>query len=141
MSYGFYKLPPGSSHEDYIAKVAGKTPIAIGIAVTDHTTELQPAQPDTVTLDGTVTAFFESKELYDSVIQGNVVVDNTPNIPGDDLGMSLEPPKVDETLTQREKSLAQGYSGDICDNCQGARLRWAGHCKVCDDCGTTTGCS
>ncbi len=106
MSYGFYRLPHGTSHDDYIVKVAGKTPVAIGV-----------------------------------VIQGNEVVDNTPNIPGDDLGSPLEPPKVNETLTQREDFLAQGYSGDICDNCQGARLRWAGHCKVCDDCGTTTGCS
>ena len=131
MSYGFYKMRPGSSHEDYIAKVAGKTPVAIGVVMTDHTVELQPIQPDTATTDGTK-----------GVIQGNVVVDNTPNIPGDDLGKPLEPPKVDETLTQGEKDFrAQGYSGDICDNCQGSRLRWAGHCKVCDDCGTTTGCS
>lgn len=130
MSYGFYKMPPGSSHEDYITKVAGKTPVAIGVVMTDHTVELQPVRPDTVTTDGTT-----------GIIQGNVVVDNTPNIPGDVLGISLEPPKVDETLTQREKSLAQGYSGDVCDHCQGVRLRWAGHCKVCDDCGTTTGCS
>lgn len=36
---------------------------------------------------------------------------------------------------------AQGYSGDVCANCQGSRLRRNGACLCCDDCGTTTGCS
>jgi hypothetical protein len=49
------------------------------------------------------------------------------------------PPKVADTLLADPR--AQGYSGDICTKCQGTRLRWAGHCQVCDDCGTTTGCS
>lgn len=48
-----------------------------------------------------------------------------------------EPPRVADTLI----GVATGYSGDVCDTCQGSRLRWAGHCKVCEDCGTTTGCS
>lgn len=108
MSYGFYKMPPRSSHEDYIIKVAGKTMIAIA---TDHTLpELPVVEPDTVALSYT-----------------------------------LEPPKVADTLTASEAQAmdfkSQGYSGDICDHCNSTRLRWAGHCKVCDDCGTTTGCS
>lgn len=36
---------------------------------------------------------------------------------------------------------AMGYTGDTCTNCQGSRVRNNGTCKVCDDCGTTTGCS
>lgn len=34
-----------------------------------------------------------------------------------------------------------GYTGDTCSNCQGVRMRRNGSCMVCDDCGTTTGCS
>ena len=34
-----------------------------------------------------------------------------------------------------------GYTGDVCDTCGGARLRRNGSCLLCDDCGSTTGCS
>ena len=103
MSYGFYKMSPGSSHEDYLRKVAGNTSIGV---------------------------------LFD---QPNGVLENLPN----DV---LEPPKVGETLlddlsSKKHAARAQGYSGDICTNCSGVRMKWAGHCQVCDDCGTTTGCS
>lgn len=36
---------------------------------------------------------------------------------------------------------AQGYTGDTCTSCSGVRMRRNGSCLVCDDCGTTTGCS
>jgi hypothetical protein len=32
------------------------------------------------------------------------------------------------------------YSGNICDACGGTRMRRAGTCEVCDDCGTAGGC-
>lgn len=34
-----------------------------------------------------------------------------------------------------------GYTGDVCDNCQGSRVTMNGACKKCEDCGQTTGCS
>lgn len=34
-----------------------------------------------------------------------------------------------------------GYTGDTCSNCQGSRVRRNGPCLLCDDCGTTSGCS
>ena len=34
-----------------------------------------------------------------------------------------------------------GYEGDMCTNCGGFKMKRSGHCLVCDDCGTTTGCS
>lgn len=33
------------------------------------------------------------------------------------------------------------YSGDCCQFCGSTRLRWAGACKVCDECGESNGCS
>ena len=103
MSYGFYKLPPGSSHKDYVLKIAGNTQIGV---------------------------------LLD---QPNGVVENVPD-------SVLEPPKVSETMLddlagKKIEARMQGYSGDICTNCSGVRMKWAGHCQVCEDCGTTTGCS
>ena len=35
----------------------------------------------------------------------------------------------------------QGFTGDICSQCGGVHMQMAGHCMVCADCGTTTGCS
>ena len=43
--------------------------------------------------------------------------------------------------TRREIARASGYTGDTCSNCQGIRMKVSGHCTVCEDCGTTTGCS
>lgn len=33
-----------------------------------------------------------------------------------------------------------GYTGSICDACGGLRMRRAGTCEVCDDCGNAGGC-
>lgn len=126
MSYGYHRLRPGTSAEDYVARVASHQNVVIAIAVS-----------------------------HSGIFQGNEVIDNTPYIPGDDQSMPemstsmlLEPPKVSETLTVSENKAekiaiarSQGYTGDICINCHGIRLKQSGHCAVCEDCGTTTGCS
>lgn len=41
----------------------------------------------------------------------------------------------------RDAAQQQGYTGDQCSNCFSMRMQVAGHCMVCADCGTTTGCS
>jgi hypothetical protein len=41
----------------------------------------------------------------------------------------------------RNQALGMGYTGDQCDNCNSMKMKISGHCKVCEDCGTTTGCS
>jgi molybdenum cofactor biosynthesis enzyme MoaA len=108
MSYGFYRMPPHSTHEDFIVKASTRMGVCVAVAVetVEHTTELKPVQPDTITTDNT-----------------------------------YEPPKTSETLVGSEVARAQGFSGNMCTNCNGFRLKWAGHCQVCEDCGTTTGCS
>jgi ribonucleoside-diphosphate reductase alpha chain len=35
----------------------------------------------------------------------------------------------------------QGYTGDCCDCCGGCRMRRNGACLLCEDCGSTSGCS
>lgn len=61
-----------------------------------------------------------------------------PAMPTDREGRPLDAPKVGDTLLAAR---AQGYTGDVCNHCGGARMKMAGHCMVCDDCGETTGCS
>lgn len=36
---------------------------------------------------------------------------------------------------------AKGYTGEQCSNCGSMRVKRNGSCTVCDDCGTTSGCS
>lgn len=36
---------------------------------------------------------------------------------------------------------ARGYTGEQCSNCASMRVKRNGSCTVCDDCGTTSGCS
>ncbi|MAT38831.1 MAG: ribonucleoside-diphosphate reductase, adenosylcobalamin-dependent [Ectothiorhodospiraceae bacterium] len=36
---------------------------------------------------------------------------------------------------------AQGYTGEMCSACGSARVKRNGSCTVCEDCGTTSGCS
>mgnify|MGYP001599492685 CR=1 FL=1 len=51
-----------------------------------------------------------------------------------------EPGALVRTETRGEAK-AKGYTGDQCDNCNSMRMKISGHCTVCEDCGTTTGCS
>ncbi len=39
------------------------------------------------------------------------------------------------------KAKAQGYTGEKCSNCGSMKMRRNGTCMLCEDCGTTTGCS
>lgn len=41
----------------------------------------------------------------------------------------------------KQEAKARGYTGDVCPTCGGLHMAMAGHCQVCTDCGTTTGCS
>jgi ribonucleoside-diphosphate reductase alpha chain len=36
---------------------------------------------------------------------------------------------------------AQGYTGEMCGSCGSSRVKRNGACTVCEDCGTTSGCS
>lgn len=64
------------------------------------------------------------------------------------------PPKIDapviDTLLAGEmggpamdakQARLSGFTGDACTNCQSLKMRRNGACMVCDECGTTTGCS
>ena len=54
---------------------------------------------------------------------------------------TADPTALAPTPAPAEFAKSQGYTGDKCSNCNSMRMKTAGHCLVCDDCGTTTGCS
>lgn len=41
----------------------------------------------------------------------------------------------------RKDAQSFGYTGEQCENCGSMRIKRNGSCTVCEDCGTTTGCS
>ena len=51
------------------------------------------------------------------------------------------PPPSQDLGMLRSQAQMQGYTGDQCSNCNSMRMKVSGHCMVCEDCGTTTGCS
>lgn len=97
MSYGFYKLPPTATHQDYVRKVASQ--------------------------------FHLTEPLLEELVKPNI----------EPIATVLEPPKVAETMLSIAKQ--QGYTGNICQQCSGTRMKMAGHCEVCEDCGESSGCS
>lgn len=50
-------------------------------------------------------------------------------------------PNIDKETSKRDTAKSQGYTGDECSNCGSMHMRRNGTCSVCEDCGTTTGCS
>lgn len=69
--------------------------------------------------------------------------------PSDVLPPSNEKDSVEPVLTTQSnsgkkmvfQSKMAGYTGDSCSSCGSMRLRRNGTCTVCDDCGSTSGCS
>jgi ribonucleoside-diphosphate reductase alpha chain len=51
------------------------------------------------------------------------------------------PPPSQDIRQLRSQAQMQGYTGDQCSACNSMRMKVSGHCLVCEDCGTTTGCS
>ncbi|MFN4208530.1 MAG: vitamin B12-dependent ribonucleotide reductase, partial [Agrobacterium albertimagni] len=43
--------------------------------------------------------------------------------------------------TRRMRSIAQGYTGNMCSECQNFTMVRNGTCEKCDTCGATSGCS
>ncbi|MBR9692682.1 adenosylcobalamin-dependent ribonucleoside-diphosphate reductase [Candidatus Woesearchaeota archaeon] len=53
--------------------------------------------------------------------------------------------KKKRSMTDEERSIAEakakGYTGEPCPSCKSMRLKRNGTCMLCEDCGSTTGCS
>lgn len=58
-----------------------------------------------------------------------------------ELSLPPDPTTLGGQKLDVDQARGQGYTGDSCSHCGGMRMRRNGTCMVCDDCGTTTGCS
>jgi len=58
--------------------------------------------------------------------------------------MTLESPVFQSDLSarkERQAAIERGFTGDICENCEGSEMLRNGTCLKCNNCGETTGCS
>ncbi|MFZ1729149.1 MAG: vitamin B12-dependent ribonucleotide reductase [Bacteroidota bacterium] len=63
-----------------------------------------------------------------------------------DTSSRKEPVLSEKRVTRKENdsimvARAQGYTGEMCGSCGSSRVKRNGACTVCEDCGTTSGCS
>ena len=47
----------------------------------------------------------------------------------------------EETAMKIKKARSDGYTGEQCSSCGSMKVRRNGACTLCDDCGSTSGCS
>ena len=50
-------------------------------------------------------------------------------------------PKENGSAAIAMEAKSQGYTGEQCTECSSMRVKRNGSCTVCEDCGTTSGCS
>jgi ribonucleoside-diphosphate reductase alpha chain len=58
-----------------------------------------------------------------------------------DVGEAAPIRAIGENQKKVMTAKAQGYTGEQCGNCGSMRVKQNGACHVCEDCGTTSGCS
>ena len=42
---------------------------------------------------------------------------------------------------EKDEAMSLGYTGEMCETCGSMRVKRNGSCTVCEDCGSTSGCS
>jgi ribonucleoside-diphosphate reductase alpha chain len=89
--------------------------------------------PPTATATSTVTALRSATALKTDL--------NPHVLHAAELNPIPTPPPSQDLGILRSQAQMQGYTGDQCSNCNSMRMKVSGHCMVCEDCGTTTGCS
>lgn len=52
--------------------------------------------------------------------------------------MEMEP--LHRVNGEMSAAVEAGYTGDVCEQCGSFRMKRAGTCLTCDDCGTSSGC-
>ncbi len=83
---------------------------------------------------------FVHVKAVDELLESNGENGHTPVVEPS-LAVHVEPEHSATRQSQVYQAKVQGYTGEQCENCGSMRVKQNGTCKVCDDCGMTTGCS
>ncbi|MEM5472623.1 vitamin B12-dependent ribonucleotide reductase [Hoeflea sp. AS60] len=103
------------------------------------------SQPETLLTDGAV-AFKRDYEERAEELAIEIEVEET--LFSDDAAQDAASAKADAQTQakkleadRRLRSIAQGYTGNMCSECQNFTMVRNGTCEKCDTCGSTSGCS
>lgn len=101
-------------------------------------------KPDSNTED-TKPAINDIPKVPEGDIVSQIVVDQRPELSEMTV---VEESEISSTsihnmivITSRNEAKSFGYTGEPCSNCGSMRVKRNGSCTVCDDCGSTSGCS
>lgn len=75
------------------------------------------------------------RAFFSEMVKKPENVDHTSSSP------TPKPIKANKSNHSTHSATTSGYTGDVCVICQGARMRRNGACLLCEDCGSTSGCS
>ncbi len=125
-------VPPGlqigemtlAEHQDYLAWVVSKPRLSRAEAIAVHH---RPKD---------VYAYFgplpeELPAVSPEVVEQGPVIEAT----------AIQPRADTELRNVRGEARSLGYTGDVCINCGSTRMVKNGSCLLCQECGSTTGCS
>ena len=99
------------------------------------------SDPETAANDGAV-AFKRDYEERAEVLAAEIaLVEQDAQALFTDVAESEARDAKAKAAARRAKSLAQGYTGNMCSECQNFTMVRNGTCEKCDTCGATSGCS
>jgi hypothetical protein len=93
-------------------------------------------------VDGLGVQFRHYRATGDELLILTTVKVNPPVIQDEPITLTVAPVMNGVHKPDMQKAAKnQGYTGDICVNCQSMTLKRNGNCLLCVTCGQTTGCS
>ncbi|MBL0175160.1 MAG: vitamin B12-dependent ribonucleotide reductase [Ignavibacteria bacterium] len=88
------------------------------------------------------TDFVHVKSVDETVDKPFLSGGTPPTLPKrEDAPVEARPIAVGRDSSTILMAKAQGYTGEMCSSCGSSRVKRNGTCTVCEDCGTTSGCS
>ena len=99
------------------------------------------SEPEAIASEDTSVAFKRDYEERAEVLAAEIsLVEGEATELFSDIAAAARDAKA-KAADRRAKSLMQGYTGNMCMECQNFTMVRNGTCEKCDTCGSTSGCS
>ncbi|WP_412049100.1 vitamin B12-dependent ribonucleotide reductase [Hoeflea sp. Naph1] len=99
------------------------------------------SQPEEIETDGAIAFRRDYEERAEELAAEIALVENEAEELFSDIAESEARDAKAKAAARRARSLAQGYTGNMCTECQNFTMVRNGTCEKCDTCGATSGCS
>jgi ribonucleoside-diphosphate reductase alpha chain len=101
----------------------------------------QRAAPDTEAATAFRRDYEErARELVEEAVETETADEASPELFTDAAAREAQEARALEA-SRRQKAIMQGYTGNMCSECQNFTMVRNGTCEKCDTCGSTSGCS